>query len=110
MDKDPIIFVKHILECIKHINEYTNFLSKDEFCKDFKTQDAVYRRFEILGEAAKNLSEEYKSVNSQIPWQDMSDMRNKLIHEYFGVDALVVWKTVKEDLVELKKEIEKLLD
>jgi len=70
--------------------------------------DAVVRNLEIIGEAAKNLSKETKSQYPEIPWREMADMRNKLIHEYFGVDLDIVWKTIKYRLPEVKKNLRKI--
>jgi uncharacterized protein with HEPN domain len=69
-------------------------------------QDAVIRNFEIIGEAIKKVSEVYKKMHVEIPWKEMSGMRNKLIHDYIGVDIAVIWKTIKEGLPPLKKVLE----
>jgi len=71
--------------------------------------DAVIRNLEIIGEAAINLADNFKSVNSHIPWRDIAGLRNILIHEYFGVDKEKVWKVIQKDLPSFKKEIELLL-
>ena len=70
--------------------------------------DAVVRNFEIIGEAAKNLSRKTKSRLSDIPWEDITGMRNKMIHEYFGVDLEIIWKTIQEAVPDLKKAIKKV--
>jgi uncharacterized protein with HEPN domain len=72
-------------------------------------QSAVIRQIEIIGEASKNLTADYKKKHSLIPWRDIVDMRNKLIHEYFGVDKQVVWNTITIDLPQLKNQIANLL-
>ena len=66
-------------------------------------------RISILGEAINNLSKKFKKEHKEIPWQDIADMRNKLIHEYFGIDVEVVWETTQEDVPELKKKILELM-
>jgi uncharacterized protein with HEPN domain len=86
MRKDPLIFIEHILESIEDIEEYTQGSTREDFMNSKKTQDAVIRRIEIIGEAAKNLPEEVKKSHSEIPWKRMSGMRDILIHGYFGVD------------------------
>ncbi len=73
-------------------------MSFEDFSKDRKTYQAVIREFEIIGEAIGNLSEEYKNKHKNVPWQDIKDFRNILIHEYFGVDLEIVWKVIEEDL------------
>ncbi|MEM2602231.1 MAG: HepT-like ribonuclease domain-containing protein [Candidatus Bathyarchaeia archaeon] len=72
-------------------------------------QYAVLRALEIIGEATKNLSEELKSEHRRIPWKDVAGMRDKLIHEYFGVDLELIWETIERELPELKGEILKIL-
>jgi len=73
-------------------------------------RDAVVRQFEIIGEATKRLSQKVKDLNPDLPWRDIEGMRNKLIHEYFGVNMTVVWKTVESDLPILKKAAEQVLE
>lgn len=109
MTKDYKVFLKHILESIKWIEKETEGLSKDEFVANVPVQDAVIRRIEIIGEAIRNIPEEIKSDNPKVPWQDIMDMRNKLIHGYFGVDLNLVWNVVKTDVPPLKVQIEKML-
>lgn len=109
MKKDPAIFLEHILECIELIESYTN-ISKEEFLKSTQAQDSVVRRLEVIGEASKNLLEEFKELYQDIPWKKILAMRNTLIHEYFAVNLDVVWKTVKEDIPGLKKHVSKILE
>lgn len=108
MKKDPKVFVSHIIESIKAIEKYTHTLSEQDFLESTEKQDAVMRRIEIIGEAIKNLPEDFQKQYPAIPWQDIAAMRNKLIHEYFGVDLALVWEVVKTDLPTLKKQIEKI--
>jgi len=75
---------------------------------DDKTKDAVVRNLEIIGEAAKNIPESIKEKFPVVPWQSVIDMRNKLIHEYFGVSFPIVWETVKSDLPLLKEKLKEL--
>lgn len=110
MNKDPEVFVKHIMEGIEIIEKYTKNLSEQDFLGSTEKQDAVMRRLEIIGEAIKNLSIDYQQQYPAIPWQDITAMRNKLIHEYFGVDVELVWEVVKKDLPELKKQVEAIID
>ena len=78
--------------------------------RDPKTQDAVLRNLEVVGEAARHITKETKKNYSEIPWRQIVDMRNKVIHEYFGVDLKILWKTVQEDIPYLEKEIKKILE
>lgn len=73
-------------------------------------QDAVIRRIEIIGEAVKNLPSDLKQAHPETPWQDISDMRNKLIHAYFQVDLELVWEVITKDLPPFKEQVKALLD
>ena len=84
-------------------------MQKDDFLKNVPMQDAVIRRIEIIGEAIRNLPPDLKDENKDVSWQDIMDMRNKIIHEYFGVDLELVWEVVKKDTPELKEKIEEIL-
>jgi len=103
------LFLADILECIDLISNYLRGTSKKEFLNDFVKQDAVFRRIEIIGEAAKNISATIKKRHSEIPWPQICGMRDKLIHEYFGVNYKKVWQTATENLETLKKQIEIIL-
>ncbi len=107
MKKDPQIFLQHILESIEWIEKDTKGMSKDDFLKNVPIQDAVIRRIEIIGEAIRNLPSDLKKETKNVPWQDIMDMRNKIIHEYFGVDLELVWEVVKKDTPELKNQVKK---
>ncbi len=109
MKKDPTFFLKDILESVKLIEKYTKNVSKKKFLVNKETQDAVVRRLEVIGEAARNLPEGSKQLNSKIAWRKIIAMRNLLIHEYFGVDLKLVWAVVKNNLPEFKKQIKEIL-
>ncbi len=76
------------------------------FIRDNKTMHAVVRNFEIIGEAAKNMPQELIAKYPEIPWKEMVSMRNKILHEYFGVDTEILWKTIQEDIPSLKEQIQ----
>lgn len=105
MNKDEF-YKKHILESMDKISKFIKGFDYDKFEKDNLTQSAVVRELEIIGEAAKRLSEEFKNKYKQISWLEITGMRNKLIHDYFEVDWEIVWKTLIDDLPNLKKIIE----
>ncbi|MBE3576238.1 MAG: DUF86 domain-containing protein [Limnochordales bacterium] len=97
-DRDDLVFVRHILEAISKIQRYTEGMSWETFSIDEKTQDAVVRQFEVIGEAAKKVSEAFRNQHPNVPWSQMARMRDVLIHHYFGVDLSVVWETVQRDI------------
>jgi uncharacterized protein with HEPN domain len=103
--KDNRIFLQHILESIVLIESYTNGISKQDFLNSEQLQDAVMRRLEIIGEASKNIPASFKALHSDIPWREITGMRDILIHEYFGVDLELTWKTLKENLPSLKQKL-----
>ena len=84
-------------------------MSKKDFLENVPMQDAVVRRIEIIGEAIRNLPPELKKENSNVSWKDIMDMRNKIIHEYFGVDLELVWEVVKKDVPFLKEQVKRIL-
>lgn len=109
MRKTPQVLLQHILESIEWIKKDIDNLSEKEFHQNIPIQDAVVRRIEIIGEAARNLPSDFKEANPETPWLDIADMRNKLIHEYFDVDMELVWEVIQKDLPPLEKHIKKLL-
>ena len=94
---------------INRINEYIEGMDFDHFIQDNKTIDAVIRNFEIIGEAAKNIPVEIKLKFSEIPWDEMYLMRNKISHEYFGIDYEIIWDIALNYLPENKIQIELIL-
>jgi uncharacterized protein with HEPN domain len=94
-----------IREAIQRISAYIAGLDYESFSKDIKTQDAVIRNLEILGEATKNLSEKFRTAHAGVPWKSMAGARDRLIHHYFGVNLDIVWQIVS---TELPKVIEQL--
>jgi uncharacterized protein with HEPN domain len=95
--RDDSAVVQDMLESLTRIIEYTENIDYSTFENDKKTQDAVIRNIEILGEAAKLLSAEARSKYSDIPWKDIAGTRDKLIHDYFGVNIDIVWDIVKNE-------------
>jgi len=107
------LYLTDILEAIRAIYGFTKGVSFDDFTAQTEVGDllrsAVYRKFEIIGEAARSLSEEARKQKESIPWQQVISMRNRLIHEYFGVEESVVWDTISDGLPELEKAVTDLL-
>jgi len=108
--KDNIVFIRHIKDAIELIINFTKNYDNKRFVNDVLIQSAVVRQIEIIGEAVKNLTPEFKRKYPQIPWRDIIGMRDKLIHQYFGVDLNRVWNVVKKDLAVLKAEIKNILE
>lgn len=107
--KDNTVFLKHILDAINLIEGYLKDKSYEEFKNNRMLQDAVIREIEIIGEAAKNLSKEFRNKHSDIPWRQIAGMRDKLIHGYFGVDLDAVWDTATRDIPSLKRELQEII-
>ena len=99
-----------ILDSIENIEEFIRDLTYDDFLKDIKTQFAVVRALEIIGEASKKIPSEIRDKYTKIPWREITGMRNILIHDYFGVDLEVVWKTTSIDIPPLKENIINITD
>jgi len=106
MDKDKLYF-QHIVQAVEKIREYTKNLTVEEFKDTMLIQDGTIRELEIIGEAARMISKNTKKLYSDIPWYEIAGMRNRLIHEYFGVDLDAVWKTVTQDLDSLVEKLSK---
>jgi uncharacterized protein with HEPN domain len=107
--KDDGVYLRHILDAIGKIETYLEGQTYRSFCENDMMIDAVVRELEIVGEATNNLSEHLRQSHPEIPWRDAIDMRNFLIHEYFGVRRQVVWDTCKSDLSLMKNLINKLI-
>jgi uncharacterized protein with HEPN domain len=110
MRRDPRLYLDDILEAIAQIQEYTAGIDYPMFIQDRRTQDAVVRNLEIIGEAASRLPGSIKSGISNIEWKKIVGLRNILIHEYFGVSLPVVWDIVQNKLGPLEITCRNLLD
>ena len=108
--RDIKLFLTDIIEAIRKIDSYTDKMTCQEFIKDERTKDAVLRNMEVIGEAVKNIPDNIKGIYPDIDWKGAAGMRDKLIHEYFGVSFYVVWETVRGALPPLKNGIEKILN
>ncbi|MCK4370159.1 MAG: DUF86 domain-containing protein [Candidatus Lokiarchaeota archaeon] len=105
MKKDINIFLEHILESIYLIEEYIKDKSKSEFLKLTQLQDSVIRRITIIGEAIKNIPDDFKETYPSIPWKQIIGMRDILIHQYFGIDLNLTWEVIEKDLPKLKNKL-----
>lgn len=109
MKRDDTVYLKHILDAITRIEIYLQGVNETAFMNNYLVQDGVIRQLEIIGEATKRLSDQVRQSHHPIPWDDIAGMRDKLIHDYFGVDIDKVWLTALGDLPALKKAVTAIL-
>ena len=108
-DRDFTDYIRDILISIQDVEEFTTGITFEDFLKDKKTIKAVIRSLEVLGEASKKIPDEVRNRYPRVPWKRMAGMRDKLIHEYFGVDLEIVWNVAKKELPPVKSSIEELV-
>jgi uncharacterized protein with HEPN domain len=103
-------YLQHILDAILKVETYLRGMSEADFMAHSRTQDAVLRQLEIIGEATKRIPPDVRDRSPETPWQDIAGMRDKLVHDYFSVDLRRVWNTVERDLPPLKSAVVALLE
>lgn len=103
-------YLGDIQEALERILDYTNLLDWKEYIQDYKTQDAVVRNLEILGEAVKGISLKFRATHPEVPWRELAGTRDRLIHQYFGINQEIVWQIIVNDLPDLKKQIDGLIE
>ena len=106
--KSDVPYLQHILDAISDIEESTQGISKEHFIINKDIKDANVRRLEIIGEAVKHISKEFRDAHPEIEWNEIVGMRDTMIHKYFGVNLDIVWDTIREDLPDLKKKLQKI--
>ncbi len=109
-ERADVEWVSDIQEAIQRISIYVANQSYEAFSTDIKTQDAVIRNIEVIGEAAKGVSEKLRVENANIPWKSMAGMRDRLIHRYFGINLDIVWQVVSIELPLLAAEMGKIIE
>jgi len=104
------LYLNDISESISAIEEYTRDIKESVFYSNRQVQDAVIRRLEIIGEAAKNIDDDFRNKYPEIPWRKIAGMRDIVAHEYFGVKLERIWDVVKEDLPRMKKQVASIIE
>jgi len=107
--RDDSIYLRHILDAIVRIQQYLEGIDEKKFFQSLLVQDGVIRQLEIIGEATKRLSPQLRDRFASIPWKDIAGMRDRLIHDYFGVDLEAVWTTATVDIPPLREKIQQML-
>ena len=107
--RDLSLLIEDMLASVDKIMNYTAGLSFDAFLKDEKTVDAVIRNFEIIGEAANRIDPVFRDQHPEIQWRRIRGFRNRIVHDYFGIDYGIVWSIIEDDLDDLSKQLKLLI-
>ena len=110
MSFEPHDYLRHILAEVEYLLDQSRTLTYERFAADETLRRAFVRSLEIIGEAVKNLPDEFRAAHPEVAWRPMAQMRDRLIHSYFGVDYQLVWDVVSEKLPELKRSIQRIID
>ncbi len=110
MKRDYRLLIKDIIDAINAIENFTDEMTYEAFVNDDKTASAVIRKFEIIGEASKNLPDSIRKKYPEIPWKSMAGMRDRLIHGYFGVDYTLVWNAINDDIKQIKPKLQEIVE
>lgn len=106
--RDPDLLIEDMLSAIRKIERYTSGMDRKVFYDDEKTIDAVVRNLEILGEATRQLPEDFTVRYPNVPWRRIAGLRNRIVHDYFGLDLEIIWQVIQQDLPELRGWLESL--
>jgi uncharacterized protein with HEPN domain len=106
--RDPELLVEDMLAAIRKIERYTSGMDKDLFRGDEKTVDAVVRNLEILGEATRQMPEDFTAQHPEVPWRQIAGLRNRIVHDYIGLDLEIIWEVIQHDLPQLLSRLEGL--
>ncbi len=108
--RTPRLLLEDMLLSMEKISTYIGTMDKDSFVKDTRTIDAVVRNLEVIGEAASRIPEDFRAIHAEVPWRRVIGLRNRVIHEYFGVDLEIVWSVVTDDLPQLKSDVKQIVE
>jgi len=107
--KDPRVYLDDILESIEAVESYTSDVTASEFLENRLVQDAVLRRLQIIGEAAKRVPADIRDANSEVPWREMAATRDVVVHDYSGLDLALTWSVATRDLPPVKVHISRII-
>lgn len=109
MKKEPRIYLEHILDALDHITRYVGTMTYEEFFNDDKTHDAIILQCALIGEATRHLPEDFRARHHTVEWKKAVGMRDKLIHDYPGVELEIVWHTITDVLPKFRVQVEEIL-
>lgn len=109
-EHSTLLYLSDIHDAIEKIYGFVDSMSFEIFSQDAKTIDAVVRNIEVIGEAARHIPEPLRLAYPTVPWKQVVGARDKVVHEYFGIDLEVIWKTIQDDLPILKQEIDRMME
>ena len=108
--REPKLLLEDILQSIQKIKLYTNGMTSESFQNDNKTMDAVIRNFEIIGEAANRIPDDIKDTFTELNWHRIRGFRNRIVHDYMGIDLEIVWEIIENSLDELEEQIQSIIE
>jgi uncharacterized protein with HEPN domain len=106
--RDPELLIEDMLTAIRKIERYTSGMDETMFRRDERTIDAVVRNLEILGEATRQMPEGFEAQHPEVSWRQIAGLRNRIVHDYFGLDLEIIWEVVQHDLPQLQTLLEQL--
>lgn len=109
MTKDNSVYLLHIRDALQQIVDYTRGVSEEQFRQSRLLQDGIVRELEIVGEASRNLSDEFRHGHEEVPWAQIIGLRNRITHEYFNLNLDIIWEIVRDDVPTLKQQVLNLL-
>lgn len=109
VNPDNTVFLQDIADSCRKVIQFSKGMSYPQFAVDERTVSAVVRELSVIGEAARRVTDDFRTAHPQVPWEKIFGMRNRLVHEYMGVQLPIVWQTANEDIPQLKRIVEGIL-